>query len=371
MNEFTQNDLQLLLSLQEDPLQTYSKIASNMGKSVKTISRWITKLEQNKLFYPVRAIFNYSLLNLEVYDLILEIPNFQNVEKIESFVDNFPYSLYRVRLNGATNGLYIQFRSPTNTMNWYKEIADLLKKEDLIQHSHLFSSNSPTINTRFNLNYWNNESLEWNFDWDEWEKSMNERNITKIPKIRQSKYNEVQFKRLDKIDMFLLRLLNENAKMKLKDMENRLKNDQNVSESLQRLSERVQYLKKNYVIDYRLYLNRKVLDIYNTLLLDIECSENIISKLQGQILLNPPPFPGHFKSNQEKILWYMSMPATHFSKVSSLMWKQELKEYKVSFVDYSSVRTYYFWEEIYDQQNQSWKQDRDFVYNDPIKHLFE
>ncbi|OLS18440.1 MAG: hypothetical protein HeimC3_49100 [Candidatus Heimdallarchaeota archaeon LC_3] len=371
LNEFTQNDLQLLLHLQEDPLQTYSKIASNLGKSVKTVSRWISRLEKNKLFHPVRAIFNYSLLNLEVHDLILDIPSLKNVKKIESFVDNFPYSLYRVRLNGATNGLYIQFRSPLNTKSLYEDIINLMKKEDLIHNSHLFTSSEPTITTKFNLNYWDNNSMEWKFDWDEWEESMYERNIEKLPKIRKLKFIESLFQKLDKIDMFLLRLLNENAKMKLKEIENRLKKDLNITESLQRLSERVQFLKKNFVIDYRLYLNRKVLDIYNTLLLDITCSENIISRLKSQIFLNPPPFPGHFKSNLEKFLWYMSLPATHFSKISSLMWKQELKEYKVSFVDYSSVYSYYFWEEIYDQDNKSWKVDRNFIYNEPIKYLLD
>ncbi|MHA1984712.1 MAG: winged helix-turn-helix transcriptional regulator, partial [Candidatus Hodarchaeales archaeon] len=328
-NEYSYNDLQLLLTLQEDPLQTYSKIASNLGKSVKTISRWVSRLENSKLFYPVRAIFYPQLLDFELYYLILTVPNLTNVKIIENFCNNHPYTVYRSRINGATNGLYLQFRSPSNTKQMYVDIVEILKEKNLISNGIVFSQSEPSINTKFNLNYWNNDNLQWNFDWKDWESSMNERNINKVPKIRTPTFNESLFKKLDLTDIFLLRLLDENAKMKLKDMEIRLKEEKISKDSVQRISERIQFLKTNFVKDYRIYLNSKVLDIYNTLLIKVVCKEGITSKIKSQILLDPPPFTGFFTVTADGFLWFLSMPATHFSKVSSIIWKEEVENYSV------------------------------------------
>jgi DNA-binding Lrp family transcriptional regulator len=349
-------------------LQTYSKIASDLGKSVKTISRWVARLENSKLFYPVRTIFHEQLLDFELYYLILTVPNLKNVKLIENFCNNHPYTVHRSRINGAINGLYLQFRSPSNTKQSYLDIVEILQAKNLISNGIVYSQSEPSINTRFNLNYWNNDSLQWNFDWKDWENSMEERNIEKVPKIRTPKYNESLFKKLDLTDIFLLRLLDENAKMKLKDMESRLKKERISNDSIQRISERIQFLKSNFVKDYRIYLNSKVLDIYNTLLINVNCKEAITSKVKSQILLDPPPFPGLFTVKPDGFIWHLSMPATHFSKVSSIIWKEDVEKYNVSFVDYSSSMTFYLWEKTYDSELKSWKKDKSFIVDDPIKN---
>lgn len=369
--DFSYNDLQLLLTLQEDPLQTYSNIASNLGKSVKTISRWVSRLEASNLFQPIRAILDYPLLGLEVIDVIVEIKNLKNVKIMEKFCDSHPLTAFRTRINGAINGLYLMFLAPKNTRLYYQEIFDSLKNQSIITSSLIEIVEEKTVITKFNLNYWNNDTLEWSFNWDEWEKSFEERKIEKIPKLRMPQFNEKLFNKLDYINIYLLRLLNINAKIKLKEIEHLLLNDLKVTESLQRISERVNFLKKNFIIEYRLNFNPRVLDIYNTLFIKVKCNEGFKTKIKGQILLNPPPFPGYFRTIPEGFIWYISMPATHFSKVSSILWREEVEKYEVSFIDYANSDQYQFWEEIWDRETKNWKNSKDFIVNDPLRKILE
>ena len=120
--EYSINDLQLLIALQEDPLQSYSDLSEKLEKSVKTVSRWVTRLESNNLYYPVRAILKYSLLGLEVIDIVVEVKDLINVEIIERFCTNHPYTAFRCRINGSINGLYMQFLAPNDSKRHYESI---------------------------------------------------------------------------------------------------------------------------------------------------------------------------------------------------------------------------------------------------------
>ena len=160
-----------------------------------------------------------EIIKRQIEEALEEIENLKNqtskilnVEQLEKFLDDHPYTIYRSRINGAYNGMYVKFRSPRDTFEYYQEIMEILSSNNFISNGQVFFSNEQAINTNFNLNYWNKEQLVWDFDWKEWERNMDERNIEKIPKIRRPTFDEKSFKKLDMTDIFLLRLVNKMRK---------------------------------------------------------------------------------------------------------------------------------------------------------------
>ena len=357
----------MLIALQEDPLQSYSNLSEKLGKSVKTISRWVTRLETNNLYYPVRAILNYALLGIEVIDIVVEVKDLVNVEIIERFCTNHPYTAFRCRINGSINGLYIQFLAPNDSKKHYDLIFSILKTKKIISDYKFFLNTEKTITTTFNLKYWDNSKFEWNFDWKNWISTINSKQPVNVSKNSISPFKKVLFEQLDIIDICILRLLNENAKMKHKDIEDRILVHLNIQESIQRISERIKFLKQYFVHNYRLNLNARILNIYSTLFIMAECDENFTNKIKSLLLSNPPPFPGYFKVTNDGFIWYISMTASDFSEVSTLLWNAEIKSYKVNFVDYKSSEQYAFWEQNFENESKTWKISKEYMVDLPLK----
>ena len=234
--EYSINDLQLLIALQEDPLQSYSNLSEKLEKSVKTVSRWVTRLETNNLYYPVRAMLSYSALGIEMLDIAIEVKELLNVQLIERFCTSHPYTVFRCRINGSINGLYLQFLAPNDSKKYYELIFSTFKTKKIISDFKFFKNAEKTITTTFNLNYWDNSKFEWNFDWKNWISVINSNQPVPVSKNSIMPFKKSFFEQLDIIDICILRLLNENAKMKLKDIENRILVHLNIKESIQKIS---------------------------------------------------------------------------------------------------------------------------------------
>lgn len=368
-NEYSPNDIQLLLTLQKEPLQSYSKIAEDLDKSVKTISRWVKRLEDNNLFSPVRALISYSKLNLEICEVVVEIKDLTSVKKVEKFCDAHPYTAYRSRINGAINGLHIEFIAPKGSKNYYKKILDELKNRELIFSFKIFDVIERAFSTKFNLTYWNNDRLTWIYNWESWHSKLNSNDLPSIPQNKLPTFDKELFDKLDQVDICLIRLLNENAKMKLKDMEARIEEHLNVKESVQRISERVKVIKEHFIHENRLSLNFKTLNIYNRLILDVRCNKTFTNKIRSLMHSNPPPFPSRLFSTTDGFIWYINIPTSDFSKFLSIFWNSEVEKYNVSFIDYTSVQQYAFWEQNYDPKIKDWKKSEEHIVDIPLKSL--
>ena len=367
-NSYTFNDLQLILALQEDPLQSYSTLAEKLDKSVKTISRWVSRLESNNLFNPVRARITWSLLNFDTLTVIATVNNYKNIQLLEKFCNDHPYTIYRGRLIGAVNGLFMQFLVPKGTKEYYDDIFSIFKDKNKIKNFTSFITKEKSISTKFNLNYWNNEKLKWNFDWKEWDSQIKSIEITNNFNNELPKFDPKIFDKLDVIDVCILRLLNENAKIKLKEIESGILKLINATESIQRISERVKYLKQHFIYDYRLNLNAKVLNIYNTLLIHVYCNESFTQKIKNQLNVNPPPYSGYFSVTDDGFIWYLRMPSTDLSDFSVMLWNSEVEKYDISLVDYSTSEQYAFWEQNYDTINKSWKNSKEHIVKNPLRN---
>ena len=367
--EYSIDDLQMLIALQEDPLQSYSNLSGKLDKSVKTVSRWINRLEENNLFHPVRAILNHALLGIEVIDVVVEVKDLVHVELIERFCNDHPYTGFRCRINGSINGLYMQYLAPNGSKKHYEEIFSILKEKKIITDVKFIQNTERMITTTFNLEYWDNSKYEWKFDWKDWLTTINSNELVKATKNTITPFKKSIFEQLDIVDMCILRLLNVNAKMKLKDIQKRIFEYIQIQESIQRISERIKYLKQHFIHNYRLNLNAGILNIYSTLFILVECDESFTNKIKNLLVSNPPPFPGYFKVTTEGFMWFISMSASDFSEVSTLLWNAEIKSYRVNFVDHKSTEQYAFWEQNFNNESKTWKISKEYMVDIPLKNL--
>jgi DNA-binding Lrp family transcriptional regulator len=364
-------DIQLLLLLQEDPLANYSKLSLRLKRPVKTISKWVSTLEFSGVLRPVKAILNYKSLDLEIFDVLVSTHSLNEVKYLETLCDAHPFTIYRSRINGAINGLYIQFQAPNGSLKYFNELFAKLKKKLAIEIK-IFHSDEQSSSSTFNLDYWDQSNLEWDYDWNEWHSRLNSHfegrdggNLSH----KKEKYSPLQsdLTQLSSEDIFILAKLTQNAKIKQKTLIEKMEKENLNKISPQRLSEKIRWLKENFIYDYRLYLNLRVINLYTTLLFQVKCKESFSDNIQYLVESFPPPFPGHFRKNKEGFLWYLSLPPSHFSPVSSLLWHQSVDSFKVNFLDYGHSMTYHLFWKTFDESNHNWILNNDFMIDDPIK----
>ncbi|MHA1880442.1 MAG: Lrp/AsnC family transcriptional regulator, partial [Candidatus Heimdallarchaeota archaeon] len=111
-------DMEILLNLQKNPLATLSQISQQINLSVSNTSARLKRLEQTKRIYQgVHADLNTSALELEIYDFFFSVQQKQHLIYLEEkFSRRHPYVLFRNRITGKENGLFLQFRAPQSTL---------------------------------------------------------------------------------------------------------------------------------------------------------------------------------------------------------------------------------------------------------------
>ncbi len=81
------------------------ELSLDAGITPITFSNRIRHLRQDNILLSISAQLGYSILGLDGILLFLEVP-FKNIEIVERSLDAHPYTRYRVRCLGDTNGIY-------------------------------------------------------------------------------------------------------------------------------------------------------------------------------------------------------------------------------------------------------------------------
>ena len=219
-----ERDLELLIALQENPLAPASQLAKAVKLSTPTVITRLDLLKQDKSYYKVIADLDPDILGMEILDVLLEIENLENVEYFEKVICyNHPYTLFRSRCFGKTNGLYVQFRIPKNSQELIVDLLEYLKKKKKIDDYSipLKIPNTKTIYTKANLASWEPTFMRWKFDWDSWIKKLNKTNTTR--NFTQAKNSIID--KLDELDIALMQELTMGARRKNTDIMDALKLD--------------------------------------------------------------------------------------------------------------------------------------------------
>ncbi len=365
----------MLLALQENPLGTYKALAEVLDISAPTVkSRLESIIHKIDPTTPVgegtvvSADLKLEPLGLELVDIIVEIKELANVHKFEKVFSEYPYALYRIRKYSPKMGLFIQVREPLSAKPHLFDLLNTLKDNNYLNDFSILRGVGPGTYSYPRLANWLPESLTWEFDWKQWKLDFENTKET-IP--YSSKNSESLLKRLQPIDIGILALLTENARRKQVYMIERLQKLVNHPEtediSPQKFSRRFEFVKENLTSSYRVHLDWKVFDIYNTALFVCKTSRNNVAKLFNLISSHNFPFNSNFKvRDPEEFTWFTQLSPLHFSNLTEFLWNI-CDEIEIHSLDYTQSYLYYFWPEVWDFENRSWKVSQDFLVNQPLE----
>nr|NHJ85746.1 hypothetical protein [Asgard group archaeon] len=106
--------------------------------------------------FNVVATTNLWNLGLESLDIIVEVDNEEKTQLIEKLSFTHPYTFYRARCFGDSNGILIQFNIPMNSQKLIIELFEILKEKKFIDNFIVLPfKNAEPIFTTPNLDHWN------------------------------------------------------------------------------------------------------------------------------------------------------------------------------------------------------------------------
>ena len=350
-----ERDLSLLIALQENPLAPASKLAKAIGLSTPTVISRLATLKQENSYYNVFADIKPESIELEIIDLIIQINEISNLEYFEKEICyNHPYTLFRIRCFGKTNGIYVQFRIPLSTKSHLIDLLEKLQNEKIIQDYFLINTlaKSSTIFTKANLACWEPELMRWKFNWDKWISKLDKMPSTNI----QRKTQKSILEKIDELDIALLEEISKSARRKNTEIMEAINLDKSDVGLPQKVSRKLKQLDEKIITQYRVFLRWETFEIYNSFLAICECSDTTKNRLQNLIAKEPIPFESTFKLTEDGFLWYIRCPASHFSFVSEIILR--ISE-KVDFyyLDYKKSEYYGLWKGAFDSQNHCWNAD--------------
>jgi DNA-binding Lrp family transcriptional regulator len=374
-------DIEILLLLQENPLIKISDIAEVIGLSVSNTSARIDALEVKKeAFQGVRGRLNLDAMQLELHNLLFKVSSKKALEYMEKdFSFKHPYLLYRVRCNGPFPGLYMQFRTPICGLNYLEELAGILKSKGIIDDYYYITRNKEEkdVDIKSSIRSYDTKTGLWKFDWDVWKDGFQNISVEKQPKDPPS---ESILNQLSELDVKLLSQLLSDARRKNIDMIRNLKLSKE-SGVAQKVSRRLKYLKENAIADYRVFLKYTDFDLFQTILIQGYCRDEIPLKLRNYLMKSSKeenqktakrksvfPFQCTYFITKEGFYWYVRAPPKHVSEILDFVW-EICPDHKLFLLDYRFSRRYPLWPETFDVENHKWKRNYEFMVKSVINGL--
>ncbi len=359
------NHLRVLVALQQLPLGTYDELSERVGLSKSVVYNYVKQLSSwpgtGTQYFVVAAVPHLENLGLELLDVLVAADNENKIQRLESICHRHPYTVYRARCFGDTNGMLIQFRTPRGTSAKIERLFDRAIKNDVCDNYRIlpFSGGRVTYTT-MNLDNWNVESLRWTFDWAKW---FSIRPDT-VPHEQQEKSHHSDIRWLTRTDLFIIRELTRDARQKNNDIIKRLE-ESGIRVSSQTFSRRLQLVMERCISGYRVQINPYAFDAYNPVLIWGRGEREDVMALDSRIRQHPVPFTSTFKSFQDWVFWYLHLPSTHLSDLLFHL-RPVLKDLRFNYVDHTRSKTYYLWPDTFDESVHDWRRDDRFMIDDVL-----
>ena len=273
-----------MLVIQNDPLAPVSTIAKRIGMSTSSTAERIKRLQSSVAFKAVHADLNLNALGLELHDFFYQAKTYQALEFLEKTLCYYhPYVLYRGRCYGRFSGLYIQYRIPKGGLHYLHRINDELVRVGIISGIEHIQREAleKGVSIKSSLNSWNRGKLCWEFDWKQWEEEFE--NISKSSN-RLKPVKPLDLRVFDDLDVKLLAELTRNARQKNIDIIRNFGLDGSKTGITQLISRKLSVLKSQAISDYRIFLNWKYFDLYQTIMIKGTCPKEISLQLRNYLL---------------------------------------------------------------------------------------
>ncbi|MGY5879758.1 MAG: hypothetical protein RTV31_05880 [Candidatus Thorarchaeota archaeon] len=360
--------LKLLFALQEQPIAPASTLAKQVGITAPTARAWLESLIKEQVFVGVHSNLRSRRIGLELDDFVLQVTSHDALEKIEKFCWNHPYTSYRARVfGGNTRGIMLQFRQPDAARPHLLEAFDVMKRNGLISEVREL----PTLDEEYGSSFtspridaWNPDTMGWKFDWDEWWSACPKK--IQLKQKTQAKMDELV--PLDELDVRIIQEISINARRKNIEIIEALGMDKAASGIQQKISSKLKRLSEEVVESYRLYINWTHFDVYNMPIIIAESEEDVTDRLIAYLSTSKFPFASSIRKIESGFIWSARLPSAHLSELLSLVWRIA-KRHEILIIDYKHSQVYGLWAETFDGKTNSWKTDREFCLDTPLKSI--
>jgi len=343
--------LQILSALGEEPLGSVRSLSKAVGISEPSLKAKLESLYGQEVLLGVSAQVNPASVGLEPIAVFAEMEPDQ-FETFERICELHPYTRYRIRCFGSTNGTFSIFSLPMNTTYLLLDLLEKLKGRDLIKSYNLEIPTSPLVTVENNFAFYD-EKAGWKFDWDEWEKS-----IPEVEPIDFSSRANV-LKRLDEGDMRILRQLSKDARRK----KNEISKEAGVEPY--HLSRRRKFLEEEDVIQgYRVLVGEHLLQLTSHAIL--RCRSSIETTRQMATALSRLPFQSTLIPTLEGFILYTTTTSLDFPSLVTIL-RRQCTSIESMWCDYRSSFRYWFYDKPFEEG--SWKADAAFMVDSVLENL--
>lgn len=379
--EIKQKDSLILIALMENPLATDAEIVGKLKEdkvdvAISTVNRRIKKLHEDNIIKGAYTEINHSRINMGICSYIL-IPNSKNgwnknLMRLEKMCDLHPYTAFRNRIYGSSNGLFVQFRLPLGieAKSHLIELLEFLKGKEILDNYEFLDVGDPVSNFNVDLEYWIQNKQSWEAD-EKKSKKMDAIMLESHPFQGSSKRDPPILNLLSIADIVILTELGidcSRSQQQIREtITKNLRNEidykdvlDNIPQSKQSFSRKINYLRDNNVIradGTRLSYNRKEFGILNYVLYIGEYTKEAMGNLYYAFKQNIIPFDATLTYSETQFMLRINLPSTELFHLSDL-----LNNY------FQNVRMYLFgahsvgyplYHGCFDEETHSWKIDRD------------
>ncbi|MGY5875016.1 MAG: hypothetical protein RTU30_04655, partial [Candidatus Thorarchaeota archaeon] len=321
---------------------------------------------EEQVFMGVQASLRVRKIGLEMDDFLVKVDSYNSVKQIEKFCDAHPYTSYRARVyGGETQGLILQFRQPDAAREHLIDALNILKQKKIIvdiREIPTLSAEYGSTYTRPRLEAWDPENLVWRFDWDKWWSDAPKGHISsKSPEVQDDERVE-----LDDLDVKLLEEMTKNARRKNTEIIDSIGLDKDKMGVQQKVSQKIKRLDDEAIESYRVFINWTHFDVYNTPLIIANSEESTTSRLITHLESSNFPFGSTIRKTSDGFIWSARLPSAHLSELIALVWKIS-KSYELLIIDYKHSELYGLWAETFDKEEGTWRTDRAFCLEEPLK----
>ncbi len=137
--------------------------------------------------------------------------------------------------------------------------------------------------------------------------------------------------------------------------------------SPQRLSDRLRYLKKYFISNYRVYLNWDEIFNFQGYVFVCYCNDEVKKYFRVLLKYRPPPFETTFREFKEGFTIYVICPGKHMLDLINVL-DSKVHVFDIYILDYKSSKRYNLKSTSFDAIKKYWKFDSDFLLKE---HLFK
>ena len=350
-------DLELLIILQEKPMANDSTLARLTGLSSPTVKRRIDRLYEVKAIERIQALIDYHKIDLQIISAFLQV-SFEKLSVARDLLDKHPYIYYQVRSFGTINGIHATFRVPEKGTSLLEDYFKKLVSINVLQSYHIINHNANIeLRTKPRFIMYNSKENKWDFNFLKWVNISPERLFRGIEEdISVNHIEPPGLEELDVIDIEILSILSLNSRIKNVDILSSL----STSISPQRLSDRLRYLKKYFISNYRVYLNWDQIFNFQGYVFVCYCDADAIKYFKVLLKYHPPPFETTFREFEEGFTLYVICPGQHMLDLINVL-DSKVKKFDIFILDYKSSKRYNLKSNSFDSTKKYWKFNSEFL----------